>query len=108
MENVIGSLLKIRPVIEVKPDGSLGVKEKNRGTRQKSLDYLLDDFKKNLSNINPHRVFVTHSGCPTDAEYLAEGLKKILPIDEVNITIAGTTIASHCGPNTIGILFTLN
>jgi fatty acid-binding protein DegV len=29
------------------------------------------------------------------------------PIEEIFITVAGTTIASHCGPATIGILYLL-
>jgi len=107
MENIIGSLLKIRPIIEVKPDGTLGVKEKNRGSRQKSLDVLLEDFRKNLPCINLHRVFVTHAACRADADYLATELMNLAPIDELNITSAGATVASHCGPNTIGILYTI-
>jgi DegV family protein with EDD domain len=107
MENIIGSILKIRPVIEVKPDGTLGVKEKNRGTRRKSLDALIEDYQKNIALVNPHRVFITHTGCDDDALYLAEELRKISSIEELNITTAGATIASHCGPNTIGILYTL-
>ncbi len=51
------------------------------------------------------RVFVTHTGCIEDAEYLAEELKALAEIENVHITTAGATIASHCGPNTIGILY---
>jgi len=32
-------------------------------------------------------------------------LKDIAEIKDVLITIAGSTIGSHCGPNTIGILY---
>jgi len=48
---------------------------------------------------------VTHSGCESDAEYLAEELNNLAPIQNVLITEAGATIGSHCGPNTIGILY---
>lgn len=105
VENIVGSLLKIRPVIEVKPDGTLNIKEKNRGTRRKALGTMLDGFQKNLSQIDLHRIFITHSGCDEDAAFLAEELKKIAPIKHLHITRAGATIASHCGPNTIGVLY---
>ncbi|MEN6409784.1 MAG: DegV family protein [Anaerolineaceae bacterium] len=108
MENVVGSLLKIRPVIYVKPDGTMGVKEKIRGSRKKSLDSMLEDFKKRLPQIDLQRVFITHTGCDADAVYLAEELKKMADIQEICITYAGCVIASHCGPNTIGILFFAN
>lgn len=107
MENIIGSLLRIRPVITVRSDGTLGVKTKVRGTRMKALDYLLADFRENLPKINLHRVFVTHTGCDADAEFLKAELCKIAPIEEVSITLAGSVIASHCGPDTIGILYML-
>ena len=105
MENVVGSLLKIRPIIEVRPDGTLGVKEKTRGTRKKALGSMLADFEAHLSQVDLHRVFVTHTGCDADAAFLKEELLKIAPIEEVCITQAGATVASHCGPDTIGILY---
>lgn len=108
MENVVGSLLKIRPVIYVKPDGTMGVKEKIRGSRKKALDSMLEDFKKRLPNIDLQRVFITHTGCDADAEYLADEIRKMADIKEICITYAGCVISSHCGPNTIGILFFAN
>jgi len=105
VENIVGSLLKIRPVLEVKTDGSLGIKEKTRGTRKKALGYLLDGFKAHLPNVDLQRVFVTHSGCDEDGEFLASELRNIAPIQEIYITTAGCTISSHCGPGTIGILY---
>lgn len=105
MEHVIGSILKIRPVIEVRKDGTLGVREKVSGSRKKGLNALLEHFAKHKDAIDPSRVFITHTVCPEDALYLRSEIEKILPIKEICITDAGATIASHCGPNTIGILF---
>ncbi len=107
LQAIFGSVLKIRPVIEVRPDGTLGVKDKIRGTRSRALQALLDDFRANLADIDLHRVFVTSTDCQEDAEYLKAELLKMAPVDEVLITTAGATIASHCGPGTIGILYRL-
>ncbi len=105
IENIFGSLLQIRPLIEVKSDGTLGIKEKLRGTRKKALNSLLADFQAHLAEIDLKRVFVTHTGCDDDAQYLVDGLRQIASIDELLVTYAGATVASHCGPNTIGILY---
>ena len=105
IEMIVGSLLKIRPVIEVRQDGTLGIREKNRGTRKKALDSLLQDFRAHLDILDPHRVFVTHTTSDEDALYLAAELKKLAPIEHLQITSAGSTIASHCGPGCIGILY---
>lgn len=105
MEHVIGSILKIRPVIEVRKDGTLGVREKVSGTRKKGLAALLNNFNKHKEIIDSSRVFITHTVCPEDALYLKAEIERVLEIKEICITDAGATIASHCGPNTIGILF---
>ncbi len=105
LQAIFGSMLRIRPVIEVRQDGTMGVKEKVRGNRLKALNSMLEDFKNHLPDIDFHRVFITHTGCDDDAEYLKTELLKIAPIENVLITYAGATIGSHCGPNTIGILF---
>jgi fatty acid-binding protein DegV len=81
------------------------VLDKIRGTRKKALDSLLEGFKADLPEVDLTRVFVTHSGCPEDADYLAGELNKLAEIKDVLITTAGSTIGSHCGPNTIGILY---
>lgn len=105
MQNLMGSLLHIRPVIVVRPDGTLGVKGRTRGTRQKALQFMLDDFNENLPDIDTSRVFITHTGCLADAEFLKTEILHTAPVNEVLITDAGSVIASHCGPDTIGILY---
>ncbi len=105
VQALVGSLLQIRPVISV-VDGGMVVSGKVRGPRKKALDKLLDDFRANSARVVPDRVFVTHTGCHEDALYLKDGIRKAAPaIREVLETTAGAVIASHCGPNTIGILY---
>jgi DegV family protein with EDD domain len=105
MQFIFGSMLKIRPVIEVRLDGTLGIREKIRGSRKKALDSMLEEFKGNIDRVDLHRVFVTHTGCDEDAAYLVSELLRLAPISQVLVTIAGATISSHCGPDTIGILY---
>jgi len=105
MTKVVGSMLKIRPIIEVARDGTLGVKTKVGGSRKKALASLTDDFKSKMPNIDMRRVFITHTSTDEDAEALKAELIKIAPIQEVCMTHAGATIASHCGPGTIGVLY---
>jgi DegV family protein with EDD domain len=105
LQAIFGSMLQIRPVINVREDGTLGVLDKIRGSRKKTLDRLIKGFQNDLPNVDLTRVFVTHTGCIEDAEYLTEELKALAEIENVHITTAGATIASHCGPDTIGILY---
>ena len=105
LQAFVGSILKIHPVIYVRQDGSLGVLDKVRGNRKKALDRLLLNYEKDLPDIDLNRIFVTHSGCKEDAVYLVEKLKHLNPDAMIYTTEAGATIGSHCGPNTIGIIY---
>lgn len=105
IQALAGSILKIRPIISVQQDGKMVVKHKIRGPRQKALDTLVQDFEQDLPAIDQTRVFVTHSGCEADAFYLKDKLLGLIPSLNVQITTAGATIGSHCGPDTIGILY---
>jgi DegV family protein with EDD domain len=108
IQNLVGSLLHMRLVIEVREDGTLGVKDRVRGSRQKALNLLVKDFQIRQAEIDLKRVFITHTGCDDDAQYLRSELLKVAPIQEICITSAGSVIASHCGPGTIGILYLMN
>ena len=104
-----GSVLKIHPIIEVHPDGTLGVKEKTRGTLQKGLQIVLDDFESHLHELDRGRVFVTTtSDNAADIEFMVDGVKHIAAPQEVRVTRAGCVISSHCGPGSTGILYFVN
>jgi DegV family protein with EDD domain len=107
MQSIVGSLLHIRPVIEVKSTGTLGIKEKTRGSRKKALTLILDGFKAQLEALDLQRVFITHTGCDEDAAYVKEEILKSAPVQDVHITYAGATVSSHCGPNTLGLIYCL-
>ena len=63
-------------------------------------------LKEILPNIEMDNVMITHAGLDKDKEdYLKEQLKKIIPAATVNVTRAGSVIASHCGYGTVGILY---
>ena len=105
IQAIAGSVLKIHPIIGINLDGTLGVKEKARGTRQKGLQRMLEDFTAHLDELDPERVFVTHTCSDEDAEFLKSEIIRLAAPKDVRITQAGSVISSHCGPGTIGILF---
>jgi DegV family protein with EDD domain len=105
MQSIVGSILQIRPVIEMKPDGTLGIKEKTRGSRKKTLDILLKGFEAQRNDLDLQRVFLTHTGCDEDALYVKEAIQRIAPVEEIHITYAGATVSSHCGPDTLGLIY---
>lgn len=99
------NLLKLKPCIEVK-DGKMGVGKKYRGKYAEVLKQYVTERLADKDDIILDRVFVTHAGCdPELVKEIAELVKETLPFKEVFVTRAGCTISSHCGANTLGVLF---
>jgi DegV family protein with EDD domain len=106
LQAIAGSVLKIHPIIEVQSDGTLGVKEKTRGTLRKGYQKILDGLEAHLAELEPRRVFVTHTcNNEKDVQLLVNEVKRIASPEDVRVTQAGSVVSSHCGPNTAGILY---
>ena len=99
------NLLKLKPCIEVK-QGSMGVGKKYRGKYIDTLKTYVQERLIDYSDIDLSRVFVTHAGCEEEVvNTVVEEVKKMAPFGEVLVTRAGCTISSHCGANTLGVLY---
>lgn len=99
------NLLKLKPCIQVK-NGSMGVTKKYRGKYSEVLKQYTLDQLADANDIDLDRVFVTHAGCdPELVDEIAELVKNTLPFKEIFVTRAGCTVSSHCGANTLGVLF---
>lgn len=105
MQNLVGSLLRIRPVIKV-IDGKMTPAYKIRGSREKALDQLLNNALERISDMDNDLIFVTHSLADEDAALLQQALQAKTGAREVAVSNAGCVISSHCGAKTIGILYT--
>lgn len=96
--------LHLRPCIEVR-DGKMVVGKKYRGTYERcARQYLLDRLKEK-DTICTKRVYIAHTGL---AESALVTIRKIvndsIPFAEVYETRAGSSITSHCGENTFGLM----
>lgn len=99
------NLLKLKPCIQVK-DGSMGVCKKYRGRFIQTLEEYVGDRLSDTGDIDLSRVFITHAGC--EEEIIAavkNAVERSADFKEVIISRAGCTVSSHCGRNTLGVLF---
>jgi len=101
------NVLKLKPCIVVDTDGGkMGVEKKYRGTLERCLAEFVGDRLADPDSICTDRIFITHSGISEERIALVKAeIEKRMSFDEILITRAGCTISSHCGPNTLGILF---
>ena len=99
------NLLQLKPCITVK-DGKMGVEKKYRGKFASVLEKYIAERIGDGSGIELDHVFVTHAGCDEEiVNNCLEQVKAAADFKEVHLTRAGCTVSSHCGRNTLGVLF---
>jgi DegV family protein with EDD domain len=99
------NLLQLKPCVMVR-DGKMLVGKKYRGKFAMTLEKYIADRIGDGSEIETDRIFVTHAGC--DASIVDQCVKQVEDMGlfkEILITRAGCTVSSHCGRNTLGVLF---
>ena len=105
LEKFGANLLKLKPCITV-CDAKMGVAKKYRGNFGDVLVKYVEDRLGDGSDIRLDRVFVTHAGCDMSiVNACVDKVKAVADFDELIIARAGCTISSHCGQNTLGVLF---
>ena len=103
--NVAAAVLKIHPLIYMK-DGALLPGKKYTGKMSMCLKRYIADLKEMYPQYDTTRCFVTHSCADEELVQLAKDLvKENFQFDEVLETVAGSIVTSHCGRNTLGVLF---
>lgn len=98
------NLLKIRPEIEVL-NGNMKNTEKFRG---KMADCVTKYCRATLEKYNhPDKsvIFITHSVADKELVDAAKAVVNEYGFENVYETTAGCTVSSHCGKNTLGILY---
>ena len=98
------NILKIRPQIQV-VNGTMANTNKYRGKMEKCIaDYCRTVFEK-FSNPDKSVIFLTHSMATDEMVNSAMECIKEHGFEKVYVTTAGCTVSSHCGKNTLGILY---
>lgn len=99
------NLLQLKPCISVK-DGKMGVSKKYRGKFASVLEKYIAERIGDGTGIDLDHVFLTHGGCdPELMERCIAQVKAAADFKEVHLTRASCTVSSHCGRNTLGLLF---
>ena len=87
----------------------MGVGKKYRGAFEKCLKDYITDRLAGRDDLELDRIFITHSGVSEEWLKIAEEtVRELQPFKEICTTRAGCTVSSHCGPDTIGVLFMTN
>ncbi|GKT21956.1 DegV like protein, partial [Aduncisulcus paluster] len=98
----IGTMLNVKPVLNVDDEGKLKLYQNVRG-RKKSIKYLagrLDAFVKE----NPDMlVIIGHGDCPSEAQNLQKLVEEKVDPSRVIVSNLAHTIATHVGPDMLAL-----
>jgi len=97
--HLVGSLLSIKPVIEVR-DGVVEVESKQR-TRSRSLQYLANK----AIDAGPLERLAATNGVAPDFDEVLEMLRAAHPEHDLVTGDLGPVVGSHAGPRSVGVCF---
>ncbi|WP_395151258.1 DegV family protein [uncultured Allofournierella sp.] len=98
-----GTLLGIKPVLHVDAVGHLVPMEKVRG-RRASLDALVKRFAQSQVDKSQQVVFLSHSDCREDCDYVANKIRA-MGVENIHISNIGPVIGAHTGPGAVALFF---
>jgi len=103
VEALGAKLLSIRPGIEV-VDGKMKPGKKYRGSVKRVMEHYVEDRLANREDLDTSRVFVNHCYCDQEIiDAMTAKVRAMLPEATILETVAGSTIAVHCGPGTLSL-----
>lgn len=97
---VLGTMVKVKPIIHMDDNGALQVIGKERG-RKKSLHKIVGMAVERSEGWDNEIIMITHGDCLEDAEYVAKLVREKMGVENVFIHNIGTVIGSHTGPGVV-------
>ena len=104
LEAVVGTALKIKPVLSVDREGKLTVVNKVRGVK-KGMEYLKERLITDGIDSKDQTVFVGHADAQEVAEQLKEQLLSEGLVKDVIISNIGPIIGTHVGSGMFALTF---
>lgn len=105
---IIGSLLRICPLLYVSPEGKLLIKKKLIG-KKRAISELIAEMKDNAANGTNYDgpCYVCHAACEDDAKSVVTEIEKVFPSLKGKCVISeiGPTMGAHCGASTVAVFF---
>ena len=107
VNHIASSLLSIRPFLNVRSDGTLGILKKVRGSRNKAVNELFTYFKDQFSRYQIRDITIAHLVCGDEAAFLKDKIFNLGYRKEILITKIGCILASHTGPKPLGLAYSI-
>lgn len=103
MQFLLGSLLKIKPIIQISPKGELGMIDKVRSERR-AIQYLLNKMTDAYTE-GVQKFYIMHGNILEQAEKFSLAITEQMPDAEVEIGEISSVLAVHAGEGTLAVLW---
>ena len=103
-QGLLGSMLNIKPILTVTPEGTIEVAEKVRSTK-KALQTIVARAKERNIDFSQKRVAVVHTFGADTVPVLLELVQQELGPKEIVQGLIGSTIGTHAGPGGVALFF---
>lgn len=101
---VIGTALKICPILDLDAKGHLIVQERVRGLNR-TIDRIRQIIGETVVDAANQTLYICHSDIPEQAQAFGDGLQKTFGFRDVYYTYIGTIIGSNCGPGLMAAFY---
>lgn len=101
---VIGTALKICPILDLDAKGHLIVQERVRGLNR-TIDRIRQIIGETVVDAANQTLYICHSDIPDQARAFGDGLQKTFGFRDVYYTYIGTIIGSNCGPGLMAAFY---
>ena len=98
-------ILKLHPLIAMR-DGQMYAKKKYIGSIERCLKVYVQELFDEYPRYDKTRCVITHSSCEKEVVDMVKAqVQETFAFNEILETVAGCVVTSHCGKNTLGVLF---
>ncbi|MCH3971433.1 MAG: DegV family protein [Oscillospiraceae bacterium] len=102
---LVGSMLGIKPILQINREGKLIVREKARG-RRNAIQNLLGKMETRFTkDTSLQTVFIVHADCPADAKAVEKAVHDRFKPSHIYVNTLGPVIGAHTGPDAMAIFY---
>lgn len=103
-QGLVGTMLKIKPILKVTEEGTIEVEDKVRSMK-KALQTMVAKAKERNLDFSTRRVAIIHSYGATAVTELRELVQQELQPQEIVESLIGPTVGTHAGPGGLALFF---
>lgn len=100
----LGTMLSIKPVLNMDDAGHLIPKEKTQG-RKRALKALVDRMEINCSDPKSTPIFISHGDCADDCALVARMIEQRFGTQVLITNTVTPVVGAHSGPGTVALFF---